>query len=451
VLGFESVAGMKAWLDAHAGRAAIAIAFGDTHEVEQPDGTVLRGQVITDGPLPPNLAYEIWYNSTAAQYGWYGRAGVDALGAWARGNAGRGEGGELAESSYILAPQFQVEQAVLAHRAAQAGKDPSASSLTLGLKAYPRVMDAEGDTLGVQFGGLFLCCALCLSFVAMTARVVLEKERHVAGAMRLAGLTQSAHCLSYWGQAALLAFTTSGLVLGVGTAFRLPLVVGSDPGVMFATFLTFMLAMAAASFLLASLTHSVLVASVLSIAVVLVGAALAVMASSPATNALAYIWWEADVLPWVPDLVGICVPALHLLKVLSDATVATSPTSRLNATTGKLERGEAGAFGWEEMHSMVQNRTTSFITYDSINDPISEQFFVTPPPIDAFRFLFVTIAMYSLLAWYTAQVLTGEGSAPLPLYFPLLPGYWCGGVVRRGGGLAALRSHHPRHWRRWRR
>ena len=472
VLGFDTVPLLRSWLAAHPGRAAIALVFGDSHAIPMPDGTLITGQQIGEGaaPLPADLQYEVWYNTTVLNQGWLVRAGDDPLGAWARAD-GRvptpGSSGRL-ESAYLLRPQYQLEDTLVAHRADQAagvdiaaalaaadgdedsgdgdvsggGGDDGAAALELKLKAYPMVRDDEATTISQRFGALFVLCSLGFSSVIMTARVVADKERHVAGALRLAGVAPSAYWLSYWVQAVLTAAAVSGLVLACGGAFHLPLFAHADGGVLFVTFLSFMLAMAAVSFFVAACTHSVLVGAVASIGYLLAGAALGVMSHSPATSSLSYIWWEPDISGAVPTLLGLFVPALHCLKVLADATVATTPASSLNATTGKLVWSEAGSFGWHEVHHMRQNRTTSSMTYDPIDDDPSEVRFVTPPPIDSLEMILASLALYAALTWYLDQLLTGDDAAPQPAHFCLLPSYWWRGATARHDRrvLAQLRA-----------
>ena len=157
--------------------------------------------------------------------------------------------------------------------------------------------------------------------------------------------------------------------------------------------------MAAVSFFVASCAHTTLVGVVVSIGYLLAGAALGVMAHSPATSSLAYIWWEPDVDDAVPTVLGLALPALHCLKVLADATMATTPTSSLNET-GKLTWGEAGSFGWEEMRNMRLNRTTSTMTFDPMRDDPSEVRFITPPPLDSLLLMLASLALYATLSWH---------------------------------------------------
>lgn len=48
--------------------------------------------------------------------------------------------------------------------------------------------------------------------------------------------------------------------------------------------------------------------------------------------------------------------------------------------------------------------------------------------------LFFDAVLYGVLAWYLDNVLPSEFGTPLPLYFPLLPSYWCGSSSSRRKG-----------------
>ena len=81
VLGFASVDELKAWVRAFPGRAGLAVVFGDTTSTTLPDGSSAAAQAVTDALPSSDMRYEIWYNNSALQYGWYAKVdGADALG-----------------------------------------------------------------------------------------------------------------------------------------------------------------------------------------------------------------------------------------------------------------------------------------------------------------------------------------------------------------------------------
>ena len=100
LLGFDTIEEMKYWLAQNEGRAAVAVAFGDTTVATNIDGSEARGQTIT-GSFPNDLHYELWYNLSTLENKWVLNAGADTLGAWAS-NVGSGaneRGGGSLESS----------------------------------------------------------------------------------------------------------------------------------------------------------------------------------------------------------------------------------------------------------------------------------------------------------------------------------------------------------------
>ena len=94
----------------------------------------------------------------------------------------------------------------------------SSASLEIELRPYPRVSDTMGKTLSHMFGGLFVYMALIFSFLSLTSRMVLEKERHVAAALRSVGMRDSA----YWVRvcAASMPCQTEELTYAYGPIFR---------------------------------------------------------------------------------------------------------------------------------------------------------------------------------------------------------------------------------------
>ena len=137
------------------------------------------------------VKYEVWYNTTAIQYKWYANAGIDVLGSYADTESST-QAQFAKDSSLPLRAQRTIDDAIIAWRGDGAGRSTSGSGLDISLRPYPRLKDSRG--LGQQLGAFSVFIALIFSFLMLIIRVVTEKERHVTGAMRSTGLSDSA----YW-------------------------------------------------------------------------------------------------------------------------------------------------------------------------------------------------------------------------------------------------------------
>ena len=216
MLGFETVEEMKYWLAAWPGRAGLGVVFGDTTETINQDGTTTISEVISNSLPPKDVKYEIWYNTTSLSYKWYAGAGIDVLGAYAESEASSTTF-VVKDTSLMLTAQRMLDEAIIAWRAQQAGRDPADVTLDLSLATYPRLKNTRG--IGQVFGAFTVYISLVFSFIMLVVRVVTEKERHVTGAMRSTGLLDSAYWLSYWSHAILTSITTAALVHIMGLAF----------------------------------------------------------------------------------------------------------------------------------------------------------------------------------------------------------------------------------------
>ena len=361
-------------------------------------------------PVTPHALHR--YNRSSIVNGWYASTGGDALRAASASESVSAD--ELIDSSYILSAQRMLDDAAMSVMAERAGRAPSSAGLDLTLKMYPRVRAAEGETLSTSFGSLFFTMGLSLPMFATVVRVVSEKEHHVAGAMRSIGVAPSASWFGYWSQSIIVACITSLTVYIGGFACQIPLFLRSDGGVLLIVVLAYTLNMAALSFLLCSLTHQVRTATMVSlrggslgpptsatrppivpfsrqpspsphpcfpqgaVVVLLAGAAVAVLAQSPATNPAAFFFWEPAFPSAVRNLLLLVLPPLNLIKILSDAGVRTARPLVFNTTLGQAQYADGESFDWGAFSTFSQNRTASVL---AVTD--GGELFTTPPPVES--------------------------------------------------------------------
>lgn len=440
ILGFETYDHMREWMRLHGGRSAIAVAFGDMSLVEDAEGNEDPKQEIFE-ELPDILSYEVWYNQTNWLFKWYAAAGADRLGAWVDAIA-ESYSSTVTESSYFVQAQFQIDNALLWYRAKTSNNSAvsaaaAGSEMRLDFKPFPRLNDAADETVSRMYGSLFFQAALgCVPFVLMASRVTREKDRHITGIMRSTGLYDGPYWLSYWAQAMLTAALVTLLVYIAGVSFQLQIFERTNASVLIAAFFCFMLAQFALAFTIAALAGSLMISMIIAFLFTVLAMGICVWGSEPGTNAIAYFYWEPDLGGGsLATLIGVFLPSFNLIKIVNDATVITTMTSTLNTTTAQIEYTGGSHLTWDVFFSHTLNRTTSFITYNKANDPVEESTFESPPPGDAFSLFFASIAIYSLLAWYAAQVFTGGDARPQPFHFPFQPSYWVWRVV---GGVQQL-------------
>ena len=388
---FNTVDRMKNWLREHPGRAAVGVVFGDSST-----STTGASEEISWH----SVRYELWYNRSATVYGWYAGTGQDVLRAQSAGEAIGAN--ELVDSALLLSAQRMVDEAALAVFARRAGRSTplAGSGLALTLKQYPKVRADADRSLSGSFGALFITMGLTLPMLAAVVRIVSEKEHHVAGAMRSIGVAPGAYWLSYWAHAISMALLSVVLVYLGGVATRAPIFVLADGSVLMCVCFVYLINMASLSFFVASLTHQVRTATIGAVVVLLAGAAVAVLAQSPATNPTAFLFWEPGFPPAVRALLAMLLPPVNLIKILSDATVRTTRPLVFNVTSGRAEFADGGAFDWAAVSSFTQNRTASVLATER---PAGEALFVTPPPADAIGYMLLSTVLSFALAWCGAS------------------------------------------------
>lgn len=411
IVGFDSVEDLNSWVRLNKGRLAIAIVF-------------------RDAARPLEIDYEIWFNRSSVDHGWYAAVGQDPVRARVRTVSGL-----LPDSSMLLSAQRMVDEAILS---AVAGKRGAA--LEVRLNIYPQVPAEEPLSLTASFGSLFLTMALTLPVLGTVVRLVSEKEQHVAGAMRSLGVPSAAYWLACWSQVLAVALPSAFLVYLTGVSCGVPLIAHSDGSVCLVLFVTYLLASSAGvGFLLSSLTARTRIGTLAAVLVMLTAIAVSMIANSPSTNNAAYLWWEPGFPSALRTLLLLLVPSISLVKVLSDMTVYTSGALRFNATSGQAEyAASVSAFDWNSLFHFAPNRTASVLPTGQLVDEVP--FFVPPPPAASLGWMMLSLLVSLALAWYFNEI-AAYGAKPQHLLFPLdIAAYWGFAGSQSPSSLADLRT-----------
>jgi ABC-type multidrug transport system ATPase subunit len=449
MVGFETVNALKTWAAAHPGRAGLGIIFGDTAKIPNPDGTTDTAQVITSSLDPVHIRYEVWYNQTSLKYKWYANAGADVLGAYADAKSAKVTY-EVKDTSLMLLAQRAVDEAVLAWQAERVGRKPSDVRLGLELKAYPRLEDLVGVMQGFVPLSVFLATSVP-PFISLV-RIVSDKERKISAAMRTTGMIEAAFWLAHWARALLTCLLTSALVQLVGTAFGFGVFVSSEPSLLFVLLLCYTLSMASAAFVVASLVSRVRTAAAAGFALLIPCAALTVLAG--VYESVAFMWWEKRFSAVLTVLLSVLVPPFNLGKLLADAAQITKPIQVLDEGSASVVLKASGTFGWSSLTQYRPNRTAS-VTYrageicDTVCKPIcatvcttqdpSDSWYIPPPPLQALAFLLLATALYAFLAWYFAQIFTGDAHSEQAGFF-LSSAYWRGAARDSKEAVRAVKA-----------
>ena len=153
-------------------------------------------------------------------------------------------------------------------------------------------------------------------------------------------------------------------------------------------------------------------------------------------------------------LLSVLVPPFNLGKLLADAAQITKPIQVLDEGSASVVLKASGTFGWSSLTQYRPNRTAS-VTYrageicDTVCKPIcatvcttqdpSDSWYIPPPPLQALAFLLLATALYAFLAWYFAQIFTGDAHSEQAGFF-LSSAYWRGAARDSKEAVRAVKA-----------
>lgn len=143
-------------------------------------------------------------------------------------------------------------------------------NVNLNLSVFPHPslieLDNSGDGLDAfgQYGPVLTFATYFLSLVFFLYKIVLEKERGLRGAMRLAGQSQSQHYISWFIPILIINLTLTLLMIAFGRAFGFAIFKELDFSIYFLTMFIFSLSILCWTFFLASVVSKSTAVSVVS-------------------------------------------------------------------------------------------------------------------------------------------------------------------------------------------
>jgi len=262
-------------------------------------------------------------------------------------------------------------------------------SFNLSKRAFPHP-NVEGiSDAFFDYGPLLLFGCYMVSFIFFLYKLVVEKENRLREAMRMSGMSQSQHFLSWGLTFAALMFLTSMLLIVFGYIFRFDFFLETDFAIIFLTFVIFGFALIPTVFLLGVLTRKAQSVNGIVFSYYIVTY---LMASS---QELIY-----GVAPDGEPFLSGGVTALREVFAIFPATMFVRAVQTI-ASASLLGNG----LKWEGI--------------DGIDGP--DNFF---PVRTCWIWMVVTSLAILVLTIYLDNVLPSGFGRTLPWYYPVKPSYW---------------------------
>lgn len=274
----------------------------------------------------------------------------------------------------------------------------------------------SGNFAARNIGGLVVCVAITLTTLVYYQQLCGEKQRGLTGAMRLAGLSESAYWTSY-----LVLFTVMSALGGIvfellAMPTRVPMLVDCHVGVLAFIMFIFLMSMTSLASFWSSFSQRPVVVNMLSFFLfTLVGVSCLIYGLSVSTLDT----WLAPPSSIVPMLFVGLMPWLSFIRIWHMIGAITAPTF-----------GPAETFEWSRltesgplycMQGATDPECTGVI-------PGLEANWRAPSAGFSLGIMVAVMPVYYLLAWYMSQAFGGEMRQSF--IFPFLPTYWGYGKVQ---------------------
>ncbi|KAF6266062.1 hypothetical protein COO60DRAFT_1697444 [Scenedesmus sp. NREL 46B-D3] len=240
--------------------------------------------------------------------------------------------------------------------------------------------------------------------------LVTEKESGLRQALQTMGLQQGSYWLSWWLFEAVMAGITAWCITGFGVALRLAMFVHNDVWLMFLLFWLFGMAMASFTCCVSVFLQSSQSASNAGLGIVLVGWVCQALGcyGLPFSPSIYFtkngmgkaFFWIFAMFPWNPLTKGV----LDMSAAAADATrggMRFGERTSYCTYTPDPDGGTVGSMDW------------LYVPENCIY-PISQCYWT----------LVVQAVAWMVLAVYLDNVQPNKHGVKLPLWYPLLPGYW---------------------------
>lgn len=376
-------------------------------------GTQVDASLVLDASAgDASLRYELWLNTTLLRA--YAEAGLDD--AWrATGVSGRVAGLQRAVDAALISGAVA--------RARSAAETDATLGVTLGaLAEFEQVGGIEVTSPAtialVLAGAAFIVVGCVVVGIVVLVTVAGEKQRGLTGLLKTMGLYDSAYVLS-WAAALLpLLVAAALLVPAAGAATGLVLFARVNFGIHFFAALLLLTATVALSLACAACAVRPWVINAFAFCHFAVGATLTILFGVFGLYAAAYAPTLPPAIYW---LAMFPFPFFHYGRLMSTVLLALFK----NAASG----APPPVFDWA---ALARSPPPVPVNVNGFARTFTDR----APSYDLWMMLALTV-LYGFVAWYAAQVLSGEAWAAQPFYFPLLPSYWGLAAVPQLGAAAA--------------
>ena len=344
---------------------------------------------------PVELAYELWVNATGNNVKRYVENGLDNLAYDKAGIFGIDE-----------AVQQAVDAAIIGQKA---GLDSSAD-VQLGVSRFPEEVGVSA--VGIfefvaiaMFGEMFMTLGCSLSAILVLQNIASEKEAKLLGNLRVVGLREWAHWLSWAICYIFPCMVSAVLATSLGVFLDVRIYTNCDFLVMFLNMFLFLQAMSALYTFLGSFVSRNRIVVLVSMLFLFISMISTLILKIFDGNGRGYKYGEGSGWFWWTFL--SISPWFHFNRIWSAvAEVAYQPdTAEVHYFTT----------------AFLSNSTSEYTVLDERDQVVElkEYELGTSLWVQA-----VVVLVYNFLAWWTGQVFSAGDGSSQPAHFCLLPRYW---------------------------
>lgn len=267
----------------------------------------------------------------------------------------------------------------------------------------------SGDFAAGTIGGLIISIGVCLTTLVYYQQLCGEKQRGLTGAMRLAGLSESA----YWASYSVLYTVMSALG---GIAFellalptRVPMFKDTQYGVIALVIFVYLMSMTSLASFWSSFSQRPVVVNLLSFFLFSVVGISTILYGGVLQNLDVWMSPPSSIVPML--FVGL-MPWLSFARVWLMIAQKTAPL------------GDTGvAFEWGSLMDRNLYCIEGFVDPECAGTmPDLTENWRAPPAAFSLGIMVAVMPVYFLFAWYTSQAFGGEMRQST--IFPFLPTYW---------------------------
>lgn len=372
----------------------------------------------------PTLNYRLLVNSSALTL--YGSTGLDVT------------YDHLGYSGRLLGFQNAIDAALIAAAGKAAGKTATQDAASIDVSLGGFSVATNGDMFNTNAvpitsiaGAAFIVTGVVVVALMFMNIVTTEKHKKLLGAMRMMGLYESTHWISWFLVFGLVSGLASVVTVVVGKATSIDLFVRTEFMVHFAALAAFSVSMSAfvlwaASFVRRPRWSNVSAFLTFSISVVM---------TFMFTVTQLYDGLYSPAVSFAAKLVLWPMPWYHYGKIISDIMSALSSKKGGHAAVAALAATGLGSSNGPPDQKL-------FYAWEDLWDPIGPMAAkVNGAPVTWYapsagfnmQMMLVLCAFYIAVAWYFSQVFSGDLGASESIVFPCTPRYWGFGRKKRVG------------------